>query len=161
MKTATAVLVVMLVGHGFAASSSLAQTRFGVHGGLNLSKFREPDENSVGESWTMQSHILGGIVLDLELSNRLLLVMKMDFTQRSVITSNRFRGLSLAGHTTFTNDCIEIPIYIRWRMGEGPLRGFIEGGSTVGIVVSAKACSESPGLETTTYEVGAVFRKRI
>ncbi len=107
----------------------------------------------------MQSHILGGVVLDLELTSPLLLALQVNYTQMSFVASNRFWGLSLTGNTTFTNDYINIPIYVRWRMGEGSLRGFVECGPTVAVVVSAEARIESPGLVTITSETGALYRK--
>ncbi len=107
----------------------------------------------------MQSHFLGGVVLDLGLTSQLLLALQVNYTQMSFVANNRFWGLSLKGNTTFTNDYINIPIYVRWRMGKGSLRGFVECGPIVAVVVSAEARSESPGLETTTNEVGAMYQK--
>jgi hypothetical protein len=158
-ETMTRLCFVFLAALVLCTCSTFGQVRIGAHVGLNLTKVLEPDENFLGEAWEMQSHILGGVVLDLELTSQLLLALQVNYTQMSFVASNGFWGLSLTGNTTFTNDYINIPIYVRWRMGEGSLRGFVECGPTVAVVVSAEARIESPGLKTTTNEVGAMYQK--
>jgi hypothetical protein len=155
----TRLCFVFLAALVLCTCSTFGQVRIGAHVGLNLSKVLEPDENFLGEAWEMQSHILGGVVLDLELTSQLLLALQVNYTQMSFVADNRFWGLSLKGNTTFTSDYIDVPIYVRWRMGKGPLRGFVECGPIVAVVVSAEARSESPGLETTTNEVGPIYQK--
>jgi hypothetical protein len=138
---------------------TFGEVRIGVHGGLSLSKVLEPDENSLGEAWETQSHILGGVVLDVELTSQLLLALQINYTQMSFVARNRFFGVPLTGNTTFTNDYINVPIYVRWRMRNGSLRGFVECGPTVAVVVSAETRIESPGLVAITNEAGALYRK--
>jgi hypothetical protein len=155
----TRFLVVILVSIGLCSFPTSGQVRVGLHGGWNFAKFLEPDRNIEGAPWTMQSHPLGGIALDIEASKHFMVAFQFNYTRRSYVAESYYEGAVLDGHTTTTLDYVEIPVFARWRMGEGSLRCFLEGGPAVAVVIRAVGRSEMFDNHVYNYEVGDFYRK--
>jgi hypothetical protein len=113
---------VVLAGLVLCTSITLGQVRIGVHGGLNISDVLEPDNNIERLVWLMRPHMQGGIAIDYAMSEHFFIAAQVNLIQKGVLVIGETMQTAPWGYTSFTNNYVEVPICVRWRIGEEPFR---------------------------------------
>jgi hypothetical protein len=116
---------------------TFSQVRIGAHGGVNLADIQEPSDYEAKGMWHMRPYVQGGITCDIALSPHWIIATQVNYIKKGMITINHLWGLPYWGNTEVTGNYIEIPIAVRWRIGEQPIRWFVEGGPSFAFLESA------------------------
>jgi hypothetical protein len=108
-----------------------AQVRIGVHGGTDISSLTGPLD------WKWQARPMIGIALDVELLENFLLVGQVNYAEKWTSRRGFWDGDPPTADMQLTvmHRYIEIPVYLRWRVGTSPLRWFCEAGPVLGRMV--------------------------
>jgi hypothetical protein len=122
MKSKKILLVLLL----FAATTSFAQTRFGIVAGLNLANITGSD---AGDNNAMKMGVHGGIVVDLGVTDNFIIEPGVLFSMK---------GTQDADESDFKTNLnyIDIPILAKYKLESG-LNFFL--GPYIGILMSATA----------------------
>jgi hypothetical protein len=122
MKSKKLLLVLLL----FAATTSFAQTRFGIIAGLNLANITGSD---AGDDNAMKMGVHGGVIVDLGISDNFII-------EPGVLFSMKGSQSSEDSEFKINLNYIEIPILAKYKLESG-LNFFL--GPYIGILMSATA----------------------
>lgn len=130
MKTPFLLLVIILL----SSCPLLSQTRIGAHWGLSYSTLTQPGD------WDWRNRRSGGLTLEVGLSSAFRLATEINYIDKWAAYASSPWGGPTWGvyHATLQLSYIDVPLFLRWVVGNSPINWYIDVGPSFGFMVNKK-----------------------
>jgi hypothetical protein len=151
-------LLVMLSITILSTSGMQAQTLIEIQAGADFSKMVNPTLLAPGAEWTTHSGFIGGVSVEFGISRVLSLAPGLRFNQKGIIAD--FSDFDYGKiHTNLTQNYLEIPLHIRYRIIDIDPQLYILGGPSIGYLLSAPANTNIQIQGVSSGDVKAYYAK--
>jgi hypothetical protein len=135
-----------------------AQTSFEIQAGADFAKMVNPTTLVPGAVWASRIGSIGGVSAEFGLSRALSLAPGLRFNQKGLIADFTFFNYGPI-HTNLTQNYLEIPLYLRYRITDFGPQLYILGGPSIGYLLSAPSNTNMQSQDLSTMDVKADYTK--